>query len=208
MLIGRGQANRERVHPMGDLPARLHQWDRALSARIALPADASSSRRAWLPSLGAHLGDSWLWLLIWGVLWRDARRRRHADGGRRESLVQSWLAAVIVSIAVTIGIKQVVQRPRPGSGTLLYGSGPDVHSFPSGHAARISTIAMWAGLLAPHDQRQLGSLAGLVLAFTIGWSRVRLGIHYVGDVLAGYLLGGTIGFLSRRWWQQRHQPPG
>ena len=75
---------------------------------------------------------------------------------------------------VTLLFYYLAMRPRPAllwpDAVRLILPTPPLPAFPSGHAARISTIAMWAGLLAPHEQRHLGSLTGLVLAFTIGWS--------------------------------------
>jgi undecaprenyl-diphosphatase len=60
---------------------------------------------------------------------------------------------------------------------------PDRFSFPSGHVTASLAVApsyamvfpLWAGPL-------------LLLALVVGFSRVRLGVHYPSDVLAGQLI--------------------
>lgn len=68
-------------------------------------------------------------------------------------------------------------------------------SFPSGHA----TIAVaFYGYLA-YILIKLGkekykwpiTIAAILTAFLIGYSRLYLGVHYVSDILAGYLIGLT-----------------
>lgn len=54
--------------------------------------------------------------------------------------------------------------------------------------ARLATIAMWRGALLPGQ-----GWSGLAVMTAVGWSRVALGIHYVGDVLAGVALHSV-------WW--------
>jgi undecaprenyl-diphosphatase len=69
---------------------------------------------------------------------------------------------------------------------------PDCFSFPSGHATASMSVALAYGLALP-------VLAGplLILALLVGFSRVRLGVHYPSDVLAGQMIAlGTAGFLS------------
>ena len=65
---------------------------------------------------------------------------------------------------------------------------------------RLSTIAIWAPLLHP-----AWGWAAWLLAFYVGWSRVALGIHYVGDVVAGWVLGGVIGLVCQRLGRQERQ---
>jgi membrane-associated phospholipid phosphatase len=65
---------------------------------------------------------------------------------------------------------------------------PDSTSFPSGHSA--SGFA-FAGAVA-------GSMPGLAIALrglaaTVAYSRVHTGVHYRGDVVAGSLIGATVG---------------
>jgi undecaprenyl-diphosphatase len=169
----------------------LDEWDRTLSARIACD-DRPRSWPYWFARSAAHLGDSWLWGLVTVWLLRRAIRNRERDDGARLRLGYGWSISLAAQMLLTLAIKQLVRRQRPGVGTLLYGKGADEHSFPSGHAMRMAVIATWAGAFWPDRSGAFWSLAALV-----GWARVRLGIHYVGDVLAGWLLGAAIAGLVR-----------
>jgi len=82
--------------------------------------------------------------------------------------------------------KRLVGRPRPrlpiGMEWLV--NPPDRFSFPSGHAAAALAVALPLTL-------GLGTPAAplvLVLAALIGVSRCYLGVHYPGDVLAGWTI--------------------
>jgi undecaprenyl-diphosphatase len=90
-------------------------------------------------------------------------------------------------------IKNFVHRPRPflmikGSVPLITSHG---FSFPSGH----STLAMAMAVVLAHHFPKARSLV-YTLAVLIGFSRVYFGVHYLSDVLAGFLLGGILGWLS------------
>jgi membrane-associated phospholipid phosphatase len=136
--------------------------------------------------IGAHLGDAWLWALIAGWELRQARRGPYA--ALHASRVYAWLASLGAAAGITFIIKQFVRRPRPGAGAFLYGGGSDVYSFPSGHGLRLGVVLAWANQLWPGYRK----LAWLV-ALWVCASRVRLGIHYLGDVAAGLALGVMVG---------------
>lgn len=170
--------------------SKFSSLDKSISRSIALDESRRTWRDPlfWLANVGAHLGDSLLWVLITGLLWRNAG----GDPARRR-LLRGWMAAFAGAVAATLVIKRIFRRPRPGTGALLYGPGPDQHSFPSGHGARVGVILVWAESLWPGA----GVLAPL-LGLWIGWARVAMGIHYVGDVLAGVALGWVVGRLAKR----------
>ena len=68
---------------------------------------------------------------------------------------------------------------------------PDAFSFPSGHTAAASAVA-----IALAGQGWLGRFH-LGLAFAIAISRVYLGAHYPLDIAAGGALGLIAGLLAR-----------
>lgn len=90
-------------------------------------------------------------------------------------------------------LKRAVARARPcdASGRpLALVDLPDPHSFPSGHAAAATAVAVTVALAHP-------LLSPLILppAAVVAYSRVALRVHHVSDVLAGVILGlgGAIG---------------
>jgi len=83
-------------------------------------------------------------------------------------------------------LKRVFTRERPafepGLGWLV--TVPDRFSFPSGHATAGMSLALPLGL-------GIGGFAGsviLLLGVCVGLSRCYLGVHYPGDVVAGWAL--------------------
>ena len=110
-------------------------------------------------------------------------------------------------------VKEVVDRPRPS----LVEPVATAHgkSFPSGHAMS-STFVYGALLLVflPVIGRRyrLVVFGGTVLLVAaIGFSRLALGVHYISDVLGGYVLGlawlaaSTAAFST--WRVERGRPP-
>jgi membrane-associated phospholipid phosphatase len=60
------------------------------------------------------------------------------------------------------------------------------HGFPSGHVMLITVV--WIGMALFFNKRWLWVLSVLLVALTI-ISRMYLGVHYLGDVIGGLLLG-------------------
>jgi membrane-associated phospholipid phosphatase len=76
------------------------------------------------------------------------------------------------------------------------------HTFgiPSGHAQ--NAAAIW-GVMAASAQRagkRRAWVAAILLTFLIGFSRLYLGMHFLHDVLLGWLLGILLLFLFLRFW--------
>jgi undecaprenyl-diphosphatase len=85
---------------------------------------------------------------------------------------------------------------------------PDTYSFPSGHALSSLLFFGSVGFLIVLHERRLGRAAvGVALcvlaALSIAFSRVYLGVHYLGDVIGSWLLGtgliALVVLVSARW---------
>ena len=122
-----------------------------------------------------------------------------------------WTADVLV-----LAVKAGVERPRPATtipqADPLMGAGG--WSFPSGHAA-----TAFAGAVALSYLWRRGAPLFFLLAAAIAFSRVYVGVHFPGDVLAGAALGAVVGLawvaalrLPRRSAEARQRsganPPG
>ena len=73
-------------------------------------------------------------------------------------------------------------------------------SFPSGHATFFSALA--TSFYFYHRYLAAIYIAGTLL---IGISRITAGIHWPLDILAGYALGGFIGYLSYKFLAMQSQ---
>ena len=138
----------------------------------------------WLFKTASRLGDGGLWVTTGiGLL---ALHEPHIH-----RTVLAAILAVGLTVLLFMGVKNLVGRPRPfeawqGLNCLM--APPDKFSFPSGHT--MTAFAVW-GVLAVG--LPVLSQLYLVIAILIGLSRVFLGLHYPTDVLAGALLGSSIG---------------
>jgi undecaprenyl-diphosphatase len=99
----------------------------------------------------------------------------------------AWTLA-LAHLAVEV-LKRCFTRERPNLGTgmqWLVGV-PDRFSFPSGHATAAMSMALPLFLFAGGPF----GVAVLTLGAAVGLSRCYLGVHYPGDVAAGWLLAAT-----------------
>jgi len=132
--------------------------------------------------------------------------------GERGRTLISVCLAILVSEAIKEQLKILFGRPWPQSWTSgnpswignhafgfqpLHG-GTAWESFPSGHTAQVAAIAAVIWLRLPRI-RWLGVAMALAVAFALWASNY----HFVGDILAGALLGtlcgiGMVAVVSRR----------
>ncbi|HEU4349694.1 MAG TPA: phosphatase PAP2 family protein, partial [Actinoplanes sp.] len=88
------------------------------------------------------------------------------------------------------------------------------NSFPSGHA--LGSLVVYGALVlvflaaVPPRRRALFIAVPAVIVFAIGFSRIALGVHYLSDVLAGWLLGATwlsvTAYAFRVWRREAGRP--
>ena len=118
--------------------------------------------------------------------------------------LEMFLAILIGFIICNLGIKPLVERPRPFTleAVQLLVKAPKDYSFPSGHTLMCFESAMVLFLNRfPHWQ------AAFVLACTVAFSRLYLFVHFPTDVLTGAVLGLLFGCISvaiGRTLQQRY----
>ncbi len=103
--------------------------------------------------------------------------------------VASLLISVLGSVGTVWVLKHLFNTPRP-LGALYTESSP---SFPSAHAAiAMSLYGFLFWVIYKHEKHHLQNKSLILLALLIlliGFSRIYLGVHYVSDVLVGYLIG-------------------
>jgi len=109
---------------------------------------------------------------------------------KKNYILPFWLTLAGTEIFVFLG-KLVFERPRPLDVSYYLEKS---YSFPSGHSAL--SVALFGFLVyfgwrnIKSWQRKLNLLfAGLLIILAVGFSRLYLGLHYLSDVLGGYLLG-------------------
>jgi undecaprenyl-diphosphatase len=133
-------------------------------------------------SLLAHSADSWFWGAGLAVLWLIGPHSWRIQ-------IQLLFIGIIVTAVFVLGLKFIIQRPRPqGDWGQIYRRS-DPHSFPSGHAARatmLTTIMLlsgycWIGLIM------------VIWMILVDLARVGLGVHYLSDIFVGTAIGAVFG---------------
>lgn len=143
------------------------------------------------------VSSGWLATLVWLVLWA-ARRREYS--------VQGWFWLMLTMVAafaaadwVSSGLKELLGRPRPcwalEGEFRLVGACKGQFGLVSGHSA--TTWALLTVFLRSQPPRVLAGLA-ILWAIAVPLSRIYLGVHYPGDVVAGAAVGVLVAtFLLR-----------
>jgi undecaprenyl-diphosphatase len=163
--------------PLTEADTGVAEWlhERVAGSHVAIEALKVISLIGKPITLGVLIGIVVIWLL--------------RNGARK--LVVFLIATSLGGGIVDSVVKIVVGRPRPELDhpvTHAFGK-----SFPSGHAMS-STICfgalflVLAPVLSPGRRRVALGLA-IVLPLAIGISRLALGVHFVSDVLGGWVLG-------------------
>lgn len=110
--------------------------------------------------------------------------------GRSSDAALLGISLPATSVAAHL-VKLAVRRPRPVATDLLVPMPAD-WSFPSAHTAQASTFYLVLALIAIRrlpPQRSLPVvLICLLIMVGVGYSRIRLQVHYTSDVIGGLLL--------------------
>mgnify|MGYP000928270744 CR=1 FL=1 len=162
---------------------KLLQWDEKFSREMILD-EKHRLPRLFLQFI-SHSCDSWYWLIGLVVIWAAT------EGTPRQMAIFTGFGLVLLAMAV-LAAKFLIKRPRPeGEFGQIYRI-TDPHSFPSGHAARAAAIAVIFSTLG----NPWLTLVVFLWMILVGYSRVALALHYVSDVIVGWLIGLVSGWLA------------
>ena len=156
--------------------ARLHAHDERFLHALVLRRHPRLDR---FMRAVTHLGDA-VATIATALLLSLGAVPALTESGRRAAF------ALVASHLVVQLVKRTVTRARPAmpTGVAALIQPPDRFSFPSGHAAASASVALGVASGLP------GAAAPLLacVAALVGVSRCYLGVHYPGDVVAGWTL--------------------
>ncbi|MBC2608058.1 phosphatase PAP2 family protein [Pelagicoccus albus] len=176
----------------------FERFDQAILLSLRVEGDLSDPvGPLWLEEAARDvtaLGSFALLILFTGAiaifLWISGKHR--ACG----FIIASSLSGVVLSTY----LKQFFNRPRPD--IVPHEMHTLSMSFPSGHALLSAVIFLSAGTLVSSTQprafvKAYVLILALALTFSVGLTRLYLGVHWPTDVIGGWLAGGT---WATGWW--------
>ena len=148
------------------------------SARLRKLGEGSGR---WIFTILAHTADATILFPAAGLIWIF---------GRGPWKIGVWKAglALVIGTFLTGLLKLAFKRRRPDGRWGVFDRLVDPHSFPSGHANRVAILAV---LAIVYGTPSIGAIV-VVWALAVGLSRVILGMHFISDVLAGFLVGAAV----------------
>ncbi|MEZ4681523.1 MAG: phosphatase PAP2 family protein [Caldilineaceae bacterium] len=176
------QALRKRLGPLDALDADLFLWINQL------PHPRPLNRLFYFLTVIYRAGAAWYALMLFVAAWRPQLGRRLV----RDTALPLGLAIWLVEYP----IKTYFRRRRPFISivqAIVIGRKPGSWSFPSGHAATAFAGAWLLSHCLPRWRFPLYLVATLT-----AFSRIYLGVHYPGDVVAGSTLGVLFAAVLRR----------
>jgi len=159
---------------------RLLEIDADLSARLRVAEEPGLLRN--IAIFFGHSGDSWFWLLGLLILWLLGD-----ESWKGRALLM--IVAILVLATIVMTLKFTIRRKRPEGKLGQVYRKTDPHSFPSGHAARTLMLGVLALILGPP---WFGILL-IIWGPLVGIARVMMGVHYLSDVVVGWVIGAIAG---------------
>jgi membrane-associated phospholipid phosphatase len=124
------------------------------------------------------LGDSIVYIVILAIGFWIYRKRDAIIG----------MYVLLTSAFLNFFLKVVIQKPRPTKSIRMP---EDIEGFstPSGHAQASTTVYGW---IMFYFKKVWLYIVIPILVLLICLSRVVLGVHYIGDVILGFLIGAAV----------------
>ena len=172
-------------------------WDARLHAFVGRLPMTPADR--WLRRLSTYANHGKLWIVLGAALglWKGQLRR---------GAVRGLGSMAFSSFVVNAVLKRYFGRVRPDLENLQshrrLRREPGSLSFPSGHSSSAAAFVTGVAMESP-----LAGAALAPLALGVGYSRVHVGVHYPGDVVAGLAVGGAVAAATQHWWRVRPKDP-
>lgn len=113
----------------------------------------------------------------------------------------AWLVinSIGISYVANAVLKSIFTRTRPLKYMIINQSG---YSFPSGHSmVSMSFYTTMTYIILEKIKnpilRKIVWILNFIIVFSIGYSRIYLGVHWPTDILAGFLMGSVIFLLGK-----------
>ncbi len=112
---------------------------------------------------------------------------------------------------VTLVVKEIVDRPRPGDGVVHVLQDATSASFPSGHV--VNSVVYFGALaivltlrLRPSLSLRIAQALIVAVILATGLSRIYLGMHWLGDVVGGFAFGAAVVAAAVWTWRAWPEP--
>lgn len=145
------------------------------------------------------ISDKWIWVPLYLLLTAAIVSRY----GVRQGAILIALIAVIITLSdqtCASLLRPAICRLRPSSpenplSQMLHfvnGYRGGRYGFPSCHAANTFALAVFISMLF----RRRDVTTGMLLwSLAVAFSRIYLGVHYPGDIIGGFIIGGTVAWI-------------
>ncbi len=181
--------------PLAD--SDLLQWDR--QHPVDLEQVRTATGETW-SRIGSGMGDT---LTVIGIAIAVGVVLLIA---RRWTSVVLLATALLVEVTVFVSTTMLIARDRPEVEQLDVS--PPTSSFPSGHTAAATTLALSLAVLVGWNTRStplrwFAWTVAVLVGPVVAYSRVYRGMHHPTDVMVGFALGiacVAVAFLAVRTW--------
>ncbi|MBW5484718.1 phosphatase PAP2 family protein [Streptomyces bambusae] len=125
------------------------------------------------------------------------------------ALAVRCVAAVVAATLVSQGVKALLERERPWWPDPV--DSADYAAYPSGHALTAAAVFVFLLWLVPRSRAAW--VAAAVSVAGVGFTRLYLGVHWMSDVVGGWLLGAAVALCAlagahRSWAVSARPQPG